>query len=74
MIGMLSIAFGLALPILMARLLLDLKSGGNVGEFLRGKRDKVNGDEIRDAAAHRGDSHWRAVALAKKILGPLRAR
>jgi D-threo-aldose 1-dehydrogenase len=71
-IGMLEHAFGLGITHFdVARLYGFGRAEGIVGEFLRGKRDKVTVATKFGMQPPTGvTSHWRAVALAKKILGP----
>jgi aryl-alcohol dehydrogenase-like predicted oxidoreductase len=55
----------------VARLYGFGRAEGIVGEFLRGKRNKVTITTSFGLQPPTGvTSHWRAVALAKKILGP----
>lgn len=71
-IGMLEHAFALGITHFdVARLYGFGRAEGIVGEFLRGKRDKVTVTTKFGMQPPTGvASHWRAVALAKKILGP----
>jgi D-threo-aldose 1-dehydrogenase len=71
-IGLLEHAFGLGITHFdVARLYGFGRAEGIVGEFLRGKRDQVTVTTKFGMQPPTGvASHWRAVALAKKILGP----
>lgn len=71
-VGMLEHAFGLGITHFdVARLYGFGRAEGIVGDFLRGKRDKVTVTTKFGMQPPTGvASHWRAVALAKKILGP----